>query len=100
MISIEAIQQHVAVAFGIHMIDMKSERRHRTVARPRQVAMYLCRELTTRSYPRIGFVFGNRDHTTVMAAVHRIEDLIENDPEFAAKVAAVRQELETEPEHV
>lgn len=95
MTTISAIQAHVAASFGIPVREMVSERQYRGVARPRQVAMYLSRELTPHSYPRIGFLFGGRDHTTIMAGCRRIEALIETDAEFAARVAAIRSELET-----
>jgi chromosomal replication initiator protein len=62
------------------MSDMVSERRSRSVARPRQVAMALSKELTTHSLPEIGDAFGGRDHTTVMHACKRIKELREGDP--------------------
>lgn len=100
MIQIETIQQHVAASFGIPIIEMTSDRVERNAARPRQIAMYLARYLTTRSLPRIGRSFGNRDRTTVQFAVKRIEALIGSDELLAYKVAIIRKELEAEPEHV
>lgn len=100
MITIDAIKRHVAASFGIPIIEMTSARRARAVARPRQVAMSLARSLTSRSLPEIGRAFGNRDHTTVMWAVDRIEQVKTLDPEFAALVALIVEELQTEPEHV
>src|SRR6202040_349491 len=74
-VTIEEIQRRVAEHFNMKLADMHSERRARAVARPRQVAMYLAKQLTTRSLPEIGRKFGGRDHTTVMHAVRKIEEL-------------------------
>ena len=70
-VNIEEIQKKVSQHFNIKMSDMSSARRSRTVARPRQVAMYLSKNLTSRSLPEIGRRFGNRDHTTVIHAVKK-----------------------------
>ncbi len=78
-VTIETIQRTVAEFYKIRMADMKSERRGRSIARPRQVAMSLCKRLTSKSYPEIGKHFGDRDHTTVMYAVRKIEQLRETD---------------------
>ncbi len=74
-ITIEDIQKRVAEHYGLRMADMLSARRARAVARPRQVAMYLAKQLTPRSLPEIGRKFGGRDHTTVMHAIRRIDEL-------------------------
>ena len=79
-ITIDEIQRNVCAHFNIKMTDMSSARRARAVARPRQVAMYLAKMLTSRSLPEIGRKFGNRDHTTVMHAVKKIEELRAIDP--------------------
>ena len=79
-ITIEEIQRSVCAHFNIKMTDMSSARRARAVARPRQIAMYLAKMLTSRSLPEIGRKFGNRDHTTVMHAVKKIEELRAIDP--------------------
>ena len=71
--SIRRIQDTVASYYGLKQIDMVSQRRSRAVAWPRQVAMYLCRELTPHSLPSIGRYFGGRDHTTVMHAIRAVE---------------------------
>ena len=71
-VTIDEIQKKVADHFSMRLTDMSSARRARAVARPRQVAMYLAKQLTTRSLPEIGRKFGNRDHTTVMHAVTRV----------------------------
>jgi chromosomal replication initiator protein len=71
--AIRRIQQEVADYYGLLHIDMVSQRRSRSVAWPRQVAMYLCRELTPHSLPSIGKFFGKRDHTTVLHAIRAVE---------------------------
>ncbi len=85
-VTIEEIQKRVAEHWGLRVTDMTSSRRARTVARPRQVAMYLSKHFTDRSLPEIGRMFGNRDHTTVMHAVTRVTDLMASDPEFKEQV--------------
>jgi chromosomal replication initiator protein len=75
LVTIENIQKTVADYFKIRMADMLSQRRSRSVARPRQVAMALAKELTTHSLPEIGDAFGGRDHTTVLHACKRIKEL-------------------------
>ena len=94
-VSIEEIQKRVAEHYNIRLTDMSSARRARNVARPRQVAMYLAKQLTQRSLPEIGRRFGNRDHTTVMHAVSRVAELMAEDPGFAEDVALLRKMLET-----
>jgi len=92
-ISIDEIQKRVAAHFNIRLSDMHSARRARAVARPRQVAMYLAKQLTPRSLPEIGRKFGGRDHTTVMHAVKKVEQLCETDASFAEDVALLRRVL-------
>lgn len=75
LVSIDNIQRSVAEYYGIKMSDMLSKRRNRSVARPRQVAMTLSKELTNRSLPEIGDAFGGRDHTTVLHACKQIKKL-------------------------
>ena len=94
-VSIEEIQRKVAEHYNIRLTDMSSARRERNVARPRQVAMYLAKQLTSRSLPEIGRRFGNRDHTTVMHAVARVAELMQQDASFAEDVALLRKMLET-----
>lgn len=84
---IAEIQEKVADSFQIPLCEMTSARRARDVARPRQVAMYLSKQLTPKSLPEIGRMFGNRDHTTVIHAVKQVEKLLRLDPAFRAKVA-------------
>ncbi len=94
-VTIEEIQKKVAEHFNIRVADMHSARRARAVARPRQVAMYLSKQLTARSLPEIGRRFGGRDHTTVMHAVRKVEELIALDSGFAEDVELLRRMLET-----
>lgn len=93
-VTIDEIQRKVADHFQIRLPDMHSPRRARVVARPRQVAMYLAKQLTQRSLPEIGRKFGGRDHTTVMHAVRKIDDLCQGDPAFAQEVDLLRKMLE------
>ncbi|HUA51488.1 MAG TPA: chromosomal replication initiator protein DnaA, partial [Candidatus Sulfotelmatobacter sp.] len=93
-VTIEEIQKRVAEHYTIRIADMSSARRARAVARPRQVAMYLAKVLTSRSLPEIGRKFGGRDHTTVMHAVRKIEELKAADPALAEDVELLRRMLE------
>ncbi len=93
-VTIEEIQKRVSEHFNLRVTDMHSARRARAVARPRQVAMYLSKQLTARSLPEIGRKFGGRDHTTVMHAVRKIEELKSIDPGFAEDVELLRRMLE------
>jgi chromosomal replication initiator protein len=93
-VTIEEIQKRVAEHFNMRLADMTSARRARAVARPRQVAMYLAKQLTSRSLPEIGRKFGGRDHTTVMHAVRKVDELKASDPSFAEDVELLRRMLE------
>jgi chromosomal replication initiator protein len=94
-VTIDEIQKAVAEHFTIKMAEMTSSRRARIVARPRQVAMYLAKQLTSRSLPEIGRKFGGRDHTTVMHAVRKIEELIASDRALAEDVELLRRMLQS-----
>jgi chromosomal replication initiator protein len=94
-VSIEEIQKRVCEHWNIRLSDMSSSRRARNVARPRQVAMYLAKQLTSRSLPEIGRKFGNRDHTTVMHAIQRVTELMERDAAFGEDVDLLRRMLES-----
>lgn len=93
-ITIEEIQKRVAEHYNIKLAEMHSARRSRAIARPRQVAMFLAKQLTSRSLPEIGRKFGGRDHTTVMHAVRKIEELRQTDASFAEDVELLRRMLE------
>ena len=93
-ISIDEIQTQVAEHYRIRKAEMTSARRAREVARPRQVAMYLSKQLTPKSLPDIGRRFGGRDHTTVIHAVRQIEKLRASDPEIDAAIRLLTRQLE------
>ena len=92
-ISIDEIQKQVAAHYDVRVAEMFSARRARNIARPRQVAMYLAKTLTSLSYPEIGRRFGGRDHTTVMHAVRSIEGLINTDNGINEDVQLLRSLL-------
>jgi len=94
-VSIEDIQKHVATHYNIKVSDMHSARRSRAVARPRQVAMYLSKKLTSKSLPEIGRKFGGKDHTTVMHAVKRVEELMGADSEMLKDVELIERILQS-----
>jgi chromosomal replication initiator protein len=92
-ITVDEIQKTVAEHFNMKQADLLSERRTRAIARPRQIAMYLCKQHTTRSYPDIGRRFGGRDHTTVLHGVRKIEELLPQDDQIARDVEALTRKL-------
>ena len=92
-VTIEEIQRRVAEHYKIRLVDMQSARRARAVARPRQVAMYLAKQLTPRSLPEIGRKFGGRDHTTVMYAIRKIEELRAIDALLSEDIETLRRLL-------
>ena len=94
-VNIEEIQKKVSQHFNVKVSDMSSARRSRTVARPRQIAMYLSKNLTSRSLPEIGRRFGNRDHTTVIHAVKKVEELRNKDASFDEDVQLLIRMLES-----
>jgi chromosomal replication initiator protein len=92
-VTVDMIQKTVAEHYNLKQADLISERRARAVARPRQVAMWLAKQITTRSLPDIGRRFGGRDHTTVLHAVRRIEALKGEDAGIARDVDALLRKL-------
>jgi chromosomal replication initiator protein len=92
-VTVDEIQKATAEHFGMKQVDLLSERRTRAVARPRQAAMWLAKQLTTRSLPDIGRRFGGRDHTTVLHAVRRIEELRAADPQLARDLESLVRRL-------
>ena len=92
-VNIESIQNTVAAHFNLRLQEMLSPRRSRSLARPRQIAMYLAKQHTTNSLPDIGRKFSNRDHTTVIHAVKKIEELIKNDNEIKQSVIDIKKRL-------
>jgi len=93
-VTIDEIQRAVSSHFELKPLDLVSARRARVVARPRQIAMYLAKRLTTRSLPEIGRKFGGRDHSTVIHAVRRVEELRESDREIDGAVRVLMRQLE------
>ncbi|MFN9848023.1 MAG: chromosomal replication initiator protein DnaA [Alphaproteobacteria bacterium] len=92
-VTVDTIQKVVAEHYALKQADLLSERRARAIARPRQVAMWLAKQITTRSLPDIGRRFGGRDHTTVLHAVRRIEALKVDDPVLARDVDMLLRKL-------
>ena len=92
-INSNTIQEAVARYFDLKLDDLKSKRRTRDISFPRQIAMYLCRELTDMSLPKIGDEFGGRDHTTVIHAFDKILEDIENSPEIRRSVDEIKRNL-------
>ena len=88
-INVESIQNIVAVYFNLNIQEMLSPRRSRSLARPRQIAMYLAKKYTTNSLPEIGRKFSNRDHTTVIHAVKKINELVKNDNEIKHSITEI-----------
>jgi len=92
-INVESIQNLVASHFNLNIKEMLSARRSRSLARPRQIAMYLAKQHTTNSLPDIGRKFSNRDHTTVIHAVKKIDELIKKDNEIRQSVIEIRKKF-------
>ncbi len=90
-VTIEEIQRKVAEHYNIRLSDMIGPKRVRTIARPRQIAMYLCKHMTTRSLPEIGRRFGGRDHTTIMHGIRKIEELRGTDSQMAEDLELLRR---------
>ncbi len=93
-LTIEEIQRKVAEHYNIRLADMIGPKRLRTIARPRQVAMYLAKQLTARSLPEIGRRFGGRDHTTIMHGVRKIEELMAMDSQLADDLQLLKRMLQ------
>ncbi len=94
-VTVEEIQRKVAEHYNIRLSDMIGPKRLRTIARPRQVAMYLAKQMTTRSLPEIGRRFGGRDHTTIMHGVRKVESLRDTDSQLAEDLELLRRLLES-----
>ena len=95
LVSVDNIQRVVAEYYKIKVADLHSKRRSRSVARPRQVAMHLAKELTNHSLPEIGDVFGGRDHTTVLHACRKIKELLDSDADIREDVKNLLRTLTT-----
>jgi chromosomal replication initiator protein len=91
--SVEEIQRAVCSHFRLSNGELLSKDRHKSVAFARHVAMYICRQRLGCSFPELGRAFGNRDHTTVMSAVRRVEHLRQKDPQVNLHLEAIEQKL-------
>ncbi|MBR2736877.1 MAG: chromosomal replication initiator protein DnaA [Firmicutes bacterium] len=92
-VDIPLIKNTVCAKYNINVQDMDSSKRKKDIAHPRQIAMYLCRELTGISLPKIGKEFGNRDHTTVMHAVNKISEELEKDSGFKTEIEELKRSI-------
>lgn len=93
IIPVATIQHTIANYFGLSVMLLLSDSHVRQISRPRQIAMFLARRLTSRTYPELGRLFGARHHTTVMHGCRRVRDLMARDPRFAAEVEVLAREL-------
>jgi chromosomal replication initiator protein len=92
-VTIDGIISHVAKAFNVKAADIKSKKKHKLYSFPRQVGMYLARELTECSYPEIGAAFGGKDHSTVIYASKKIEKIIETDQSLKSMIEGIKREI-------
>ena len=89
----EDIQEVVANRFHIKVSDLKSKRRTKTLVHPRQIAMYLCRELTDASFPEIGRDFGGKDHTTIIHACKQVQKSLETNASLQTMIDGITKEI-------
>ncbi len=94
-LTIEEIQRKVAEYYNIKMSDMVSNRRMQSIARPRQVAMYMSKHFTSKSLPEIGRKFGGRDHTTVLHAVRKVKEIASTDADFANDIEILKRSMQS-----
>jgi chromosomal replication initiator protein len=93
-VTIEEIQRRVGEHYNVRLSDIVGPKRLRTIARPRQIAMYLAKQLTPRSLPEIGRRFGGRDHTTIMHGIRKIEELMATDSQLSDDLQLLRRQLQ------
>jgi hypothetical protein len=93
VISIDRVQRAIAREYGVTRMDLISPRRTKDIVLPRQIAMYLARQMTPRSLPEIARRFGNRDHTTAIHAVRKIAAMVEADPAVADRVSYLKARI-------
>lgn len=93
VITVEDIQEIVASRFHVKISDLKSKRRTKTLVYPRQIAMFLCRDLTDSSFPEIGRDFGGKDHTTIIHACKQIQKSQETDSALRATLQSLKDEI-------
>ena len=94
-ISIDNIQKKVSSYYNLALSDMTSSRRSINIARPRQIAMFLCKGLTSYSYPEIGKAFGGKDHTTIIHAVKKIDTMIQIDQKLKKQIFELKETILT-----
>jgi chromosomal replication initiator protein len=92
-LSVDQVLKAVASYYQVKVIDLKSERRHKSIAQPRAVAMFLARKHTKDSYPDLGRAFGNKHHTTVLSACEKIQERLKNDPALRSEIQAIESSL-------
>jgi len=92
-LSVEEIVKKVSLHFNIKVSDIKSAKRLKAVVLPRQIAMYISRQLTSSSYPEIGDRFGGKDHSTIIHAIRKIEKLMEEDFQLKSTIENLKKEL-------
>lgn len=93
-VTMDEILKQTCIYYKLRQVDLISQNRQRAIARPRQMAMYLCKRLTQRSLPEIGKKFGGRDHTTILYGVRKIEELMQADSQIAEDAELLRRTLE------
>jgi chromosomal replication initiator protein len=93
IVSMDDIQETVGARFHVKIADLKSRRRSKTLVHPRQIAMYLCRELTDSSYPEIGRQFGGKDHTTIIHACKQVIKAKDSDSVFSATLESLKEQI-------
>jgi chromosomal replication initiator protein len=94
VITVDQIQKEVAGFYNLKISDLKSKRKNKALILPRHGAMYLTRRLTELSLPEIGRHFGGRDHTTVIHALQKVENIIGNDPDYEKTMDALTRKIE------
>ena len=92
-IKIEDILRVISRHYGVSKSDLLSQRRHRSVVWPRQIGMYLAKQMTARSLPEIGRRFGNRDHTTVLHAIRKIDGELNGNPRLRDELEELKKQL-------
>jgi chromosomal replication initiator protein len=93
IITIDHIQRKVAEFFGIKLTDLRAQNRTKAIAFPRQIAMYLSRQLTHASLSEVGRAFGGKDHTTVLHGVEKIQQMLQEDPKFKKTIDSITQSI-------
>jgi chromosomal replication initiator protein len=93
VITIDHIQRKVAECFGIKLSDLRAQNRTKAIAFPRQIAMYLARQLTHASLSEVGRAFGGKDHTTVLHGVEKIQGILQEDPKFKKTIDSITQSI-------